>query len=116
MKKKIAATLILVTMVLVIFASCATPAKQIVGTWESETSILGVETKTTYVFNEDGTGSITTVLDLKTDITYSITDEKLTITMNTLGIETDTQYTYDFEGDTLTLVGNGMTITMTKQK
>lgn len=115
MKKKFVAVLLMVTVVLMLFASCATPEKQILGTWESVDSVLGVETTTTYVFNDDGTGSITSVLDLKFDITYSITDEKLTITANTLGMESNSEYTYDFEGNTLTLIGNGETIVLTKK-
>lgn len=112
MKRAVAFALVIV-MALCLF-SCAKPAEKILGSWKYQSSVLGVVTETTYVFNEDGTGSKTNVLEIK--FTYAITEDKLLITTSTLGIENTEEYSYEFSGDELVLTGEKDTLTLQKVK
>lgn len=96
-------TLCITMAVLLLFAfgACASAEKSIVGTWKSQKTVLGVVTETTYIFNEDGTGSKSTVFT--TDFTYSFSDDKLLITTSTLGIKSTDEYEFSFDGDKLIL-------------
>ena len=103
MKKK-AIIFALVLIILVTFLSaCASPEKKIIGTWRSQTTILGVVTETKYEFKEDGTGSKTTVLEIP--FTYSIEGDTITITTTVLELELDEEFTFEINGDTLSLTG-----------
>ena len=103
MKKK-AIILALVLIILVIFlTACASTEKKIVGTWRSQTTVLGIVTETKYEFKEDGTGSKTTVLEIP--FTYSIEGDIITITTTVLELELDEEFTFEINGDTLVLDG-----------
>lgn len=107
-------TLLLILCALaVLLSSCMIPSKMIVGEWTSNQSLLGVEVETTYVFNEDGTGEIKT-FGLSQGITYEINGDKLNVSTELLGVKNTEVYEYTFEGDTLTLVGDNATLTLTK--
>ncbi len=112
MKKIIAIVLVAVLFVGIMLTSCSAE-KSIIGTWKSQNSIAGIVTETTYVFNEDGTGTRKTVLDIK--FTYEFVEDKLNITTETLGVEFVEEYTYDFSSsNTLTLTDEKGTITLNK--
>lgn len=110
MKRAIAALLVMVLVLTL--CSCASPEKAIVGTWKSQNTVLGVVTETKYVFNEDGTGTMTNIIDI--GFTYAFVDEKLVITTETLGIQSSTEYTYQFDGSKLTLRNDNDTINLEK--
>ena len=97
----------------VLTVSCGA-AERIVGTWKNQNTVLGVVVETTYVFNEDGTGSIGALLDIPINMTYVVEKDVLTITYNTLGVETIIEYTVAFSGETLTLTNDSETITLKK--
>lgn len=113
MKKALICILLIITVILT--ASCTT-AERIIGTWKNQTSVLGVVVETTYVFNEDGTGTVGTLLDIPLDMTYTLDGDILTVTTSTLGVETVTQYTVSFDGDSLVLANDNETITLNKAK
>ena len=93
--------------------SCASAEKQIIGEWVDTNNILGIETETVYVFNEDGTGTKKALLTA--DFTYTIKDDKLFLTYNTLGIETTDEFTFELKDDTLTLTKGGNVVTLDRK-
>ncbi|MBR2867828.1 MAG: hypothetical protein IKB88_02020 [Clostridia bacterium] len=102
--KKVLSVVIAVCVLIVSFAGCtAISEKLIVGEWTANTSILGVSTKTTYLFNEDGTGSISTVMGIEIAVDYTIDEETLIIITDTPALQKTFKYTYEFEDDTLVL-------------
>ena len=113
MKKAISIVLV-VLMLVCVLTSCGTG--KLVGTWTRQYTVLGVVTEDKFVFNEDGTGTMTTVLGIDLDITYTAEDGKLVVTFNTLGIETNVEYTYKFEKGNLLLTSEGETLEFEKQK
>lgn len=113
MKKAISIVLV-VLMLVCVLTSCGTG--KLVGTWTRQYTVLGVVTEDKFVFNEDGTGTMTTVLGIDLDITYTAEDGKLVVTFNTLGIETNVEYTYKFEKGNLLLTSDGETLEFEKQK
>ena len=105
-----------ICLIFILLCSCsAVSGIAIVGEWQSDDSILGVEIETTYVFNDDGTGEMTTVLGLSQDFTYEFKGDKLNITTEILGIKNTEVYDYTFKGDVLTLEGDNSTIELTKK-
>lgn len=109
--------IIAVCMAFLLLCSCAAVSSvAIVGEWESNESVLGVDIETTYVFNDDGTGELKTVLGLTQAFTYEFEGDKLTIATETLGIKNTEVYSYTFEGDVLTLEGDNSTIELTRKK
>ena len=111
--RKVIAGLLLCVMVFAL-CSCAISEKLIVGTWKSQTTVLGVVTETKYTFNEDGTGTKSNVLDI--NFTYSFEEGKLLITTSTLGIENTEKFSYSFKGNKLVLSGDQETINLEKVK
>lgn len=109
MNKKLLIPILLIIACLL--AACS-PEKAIIGTWKHQSTVFGVVTETTYVFNEDGTGTKTSLLTV--EFTYTITGDVLTITTSTFGIESSDEYTCKFEGSKLTLTGNSETLTLEK--
>jgi uncharacterized lipoprotein YehR (DUF1307 family) len=109
--KKIVAVMLVFVMMLGL-CSCASPEKSIIGTWKHQSTVLGVVTETTYIFNEDGTGEKSSVIDVA--FTYSFSDDKLLIKTSTLGIENTEVYSYEFSGDKLVLTGEKDTIDLQK--
>lgn len=108
----------IVTLLIVICAmmvcACSTD-KSIVGTWKSQSTVLGVVTETTYVFNEDGSGSKRGIVDIP--FTYSIDGNKLTITTNVIGVDISTkEYAFERSGDILELRSGNEYIKLTKEK
>ena len=77
--------------------------KLVVGTWIAKKNTIGLISETEYIFNEDGTGSMSTILDIKVAITYKIDEENLTIVTDTPTLKKTYVYTYDFVDDTLIL-------------
>ena len=112
--KKILAV-VLVAVLALAFCACF-PEKQIIGTWKNQETVLGVVVETTYVFNEDGTGTMSVGNVVPVELEYSFKDDKLNITVNTLGIKTTTEYSFDFKGDELTLTNGSNSIKLVKQK
>ncbi len=110
MKRFFATSLVIVMAFLLV--ACSAPEKSIVGTWKSQSTVLGVVTETEYVFNEDGTGTKSSVLDI--DFTYTIGEEKLTITTVTLGIESKDEYSFEFKDNKLALTNDSETISLSK--
>ena len=85
--KKAIVLILAVLMMLSVFTACS--GGNITGTWIRYDTILGVVTEEKFVFNDDGTGSMTTILGIETDMTYTAEDGKLIVTVSTLGIETE---------------------------
>ena len=112
--KKAISVLLAVVVVLTLCSCVALDEKAIIGTWKNQNTVLGVVTETEYVFNEDGTGSITNLVSVP--FTHSFEEGKLIITTSTLGIKNTTEYSYDFEKDSLTLTDDSDTIKLEKVK
>ncbi len=100
--KKVLALSVALIMVLCLFACSA--KNLLVGSWEHEETVLGVVTRSTYVFNEDGTGKTTTVLGIELDMTYVVDGDKLSITTETLGVESTKEYTFELTVNELTII------------
>lgn len=107
--KKTILTLLIVVMLALIGCSAE---HTIIGTWTNQTTILGIDAETTYVFREDGTGSKKTILE--TDFTYEISGDKLTITTSVLGIESTDEYTVDVSWNELKLTDGDETLIFEK--
>lgn len=105
---------LLVFVIVISLCACVAPEKVIVGTWKSQTTVLGIVTETKYTFNEDGTGTKSNVIDVS--FTYSFEDDKLVITTSTLGIENTDKYAFEFKGDSLTLTNDKETVNLEKVK
>ena len=99
-------------ILLLVCVSCSS-ARSLVGTWSSETTLLGVSTETRYTFRSDGTGTVANVVNL--DFTYKTSGDTLYVTTSVLGVETTQKYTFSIEGSTLTLNGDYETISLIKQ-
>ena len=112
--KKIISIALVVLMLICVLASCG--QKSVVGTWTRQYTVLGVVTEDKFVFNEDGTGTMTTILGIDLDMTYTAEDGELIVTVNTLGVETDITYSYKFEKGNLILTSGGETLEFIKQK
>ncbi len=112
MRKNIA--ILLLVGMLFVLCSCASPEKEIIGTWKNQSTVLGVVVETTYTFNEDGTGTESSVLSV--DFKYSFEGDKLLITTSILGLESTEEYSYEFDGDKLVLTGDDETIDLEKVK
>lgn len=116
MKKVISLILVAVIAVCALSGCAAIAEAVIVGTWTSQTSILGVAAETEYVFNEDGTGSISAIIDVGVAIKYTIEEDTLTIVTDTPILQKTFKYTYELDGDNLILTDDsGNTITLTKK-
>lgn len=109
--KRILSCLALFAVVMGLYA-CSMAQISIVGTWTHTSSILGIETESTYTFNDDGTGKISGVLDV--DFTYAFSKDELFITTNTLGIELTEKYTFEFKEDKLILTSGNTTMELVK--
>lgn len=77
--------------------------KLIVGTWIAKKNVLGLVSETEYVFNEDGTGSMSTVLGIKVATTYTIDEDTLSIVTDAASLRKTYVYKYDFVDDSLVL-------------
>lgn len=106
MRKTLIALLVMVMVVTL--CACSAPEKAVIGTWKSQTTILGVVTETTYTFNEDGTGTMANLVDV--DFTYSFTEDKLLITTTTLGIKNTEEYSFEIKSDEMTLIAEEDTV------
>lgn len=115
--KKVISLVMVAVIAIFSFCGCDTIAEAvIVGTWTSQASILGVVAETEYVFNEDGTGSISAVLDVGVAITYTIEEDTLTIVTDTPILQKTFKYTYELDGSDLILTDeSGKTFTLTKK-
>ncbi len=113
----------IVAAVLFVLAACSAQDR-IVGTWKSQTTVLGVVTEQEYVFNEDGTGSTPGILGIPAAMTYTIDGNSLVVKNAVLdaaeeivGKDLSTTYTVEFGIDTLTLIDkDGEEIKLTKSK
>ena len=104
---------VMLVLVLVGLSGCVNPEKAIVGTWVHTSTVMGAEFETTYVFNADGTGTITNMFSVK--FTYTFADDKLLITTTTLGTSNTESYTFAFEKDQLILTGSKDVIILDKR-
>ena len=109
--KKAVAVVLLVAIVLGLCA-CTLAEKMILGTWKTQTKVLGLETEVSYTFKEDGTGVRSGVLDL--DFTYTMDGDRLTITTSVLGVDMDEEYTFQISGKELVLTRESETITLVR--
>lgn len=119
--KKILCSVMVLCLVFTCLCSCqgAFYEKRIVGEWTTKTNILGsgVVTETTYVFNEDKTGSVSGILGLDIATTYTIDETNLVIVTDTALLQQTFSYTYEFDGDLLILTDSeGTQTTLTKVK
>ena len=112
--KKAIVLILAVLMMVSVFTACSNG--KITGTWIRNDTVLGVVTEEKFVFNEDGTGSMTTILGIETDMTYTAEDGKLIISVSALGIETEREYTYEFSKGNLLITADGETREFEKQK
>ncbi len=114
MKKLI--SVILICICILSFTACqALSEKMIVGTWKTQTDILGIVTESEYIFNEDGTGTMSTVLGIGIAMKYTVGDDSITIVTDTPALQKTFVYTYEFDADTLILTDDkGDSITLTK--
>lgn len=103
---------LLIAVMLVGLCACGLQQMRVVGTWKHKSSVLGVATETTYVFESDGTGKKTNVLDIP--FTYSVSDGKLRITTSVLGIETTEEYSLSFDGSKMVMTGKNETLVLEK--
>ena len=117
MKKFLCVALAFIVMAVSLAGCAALTEKAIIGTWTSQTTVLGVVAETEYTFNEDGTGSLSTGgLGIGIAMNYTINEDKLTITTNTLGVQITTEYTFELDGDSLILTDkDGSVTTLTKE-
>lgn len=106
MKRTVAVMLVLALSL----CACTLAEKLILGTWKSQTKVLGVVTEVSYTFNDDGTGLRSGALD--TSFTYVIEEDRLTITTSVLGIDVDEEYTFQISGSKLVLTGENETLTL----
>ena len=121
---KIISLLVALLMLVTALAACS-PKMMIKGTWVKQDSVLGIVTETTYVFNEDGTGSMSTVLGIDIPMTYTIDSSKLTVKIDTidvaedvleqLGIDYSIEYSYSIVGNKLTLSDGKKDMVFTKK-
>ena len=109
--KKAVAVVLLVAIVLGLCA-CTLAEKMILGTWKTQTKVLGLETEVSYTFKEDGTGVRSGVLDM--DFTYTMDGDRLTITTSVLGVDVDEEYTFQISGKELVLTRESETITLVR--
>ena len=109
--KKTVAVVLLVAIVLGLCA-CTLAEKMILGTWKTQTKVLGLETEVSYTFKEDGTGVRSGVLDM--DFTYTMDGDRLTITTSVLGVDMDEEYTFQISGKELVLTRESETITLVR--
>ena len=109
--KKAVAVVLLVAIVLGLCA-CTLAEKMILGTWKTQTKVLGLETEVSYTFKEDGTGVRSGVLDM--DFTYTMDGDRLTITTSVLGVDLDEEYTFQISGKELVLTRESETITLVR--
>lgn len=111
MRKFVAIMLVAVTLML---CACS-PAKRIVGSWKTQSTVLGVVVETTYVFNEDGTGKKCGAVDIP--FTYAVEESKLRISTSVIGVEvSQKEYEISFKGSTLVLTNGDELIELTKVK
>jgi len=92
--------------------SCSERA-DLVGTWKTSATFLGVVTETSYEFRENSTGIRRSgILDLGTSFSYNISvseqgigqeSGELEITTSILGVKSTEHYLYALEGDSLRL-------------
>lgn len=116
--KKIVSLIIIACMALTActFFGCKSAEESIIGTWTTQTTVLGVITENSYTFHEDGTGKSTTVLGVGLGFDYSIDGNMLTIKYSVLGIETSKDnFTFEISGDKLTLNDGDKTVTYTRK-
>ena len=110
------ALVLLVILAVFTLVSCSLESK-IQGTWEETNNLLGVDIKTEYTFNDDGTGKIKVAGELAVDMTYTVDGDTLTITTDMVITKSTETYKASIDGDTLTLVGeNGLETTLTRVK
>lgn len=103
--KKILSAFVALLVIIIGLSGCtdALGEQLIIGTWSTQTNILGVVTETEYTFNEDGTGSMSTVLGIGIATTYTIDEDKIIIITDTPTLQKTFTYTYEFVEDTLVL-------------
>lgn len=111
--KKIVSIVLAVLMLLCVMTACG--EKSVVGTWTRQYTVMGVVTEDKFVFNEDGTGTMTTILGIDIDMTYTAEDGELVVIVTTLGVDTDIKYSYAIEKGKLLLTSGGETMEFEKQ-
>lgn len=113
--KKVISIVTLLAIVLSFAACGGVTKKSISGTWEGSTEVLFVEAKYRYIFNEDGTGTVTAPgIGVGLAMTYTLEKDVLSITTTMVGISNTEVYTVALEKDTLTLTKGDSVITLTR--
>jgi hypothetical protein len=85
--------------------------KSVVGTWSAQQG----ETTITYVFNEDGSGSMDIGSGITLPITYETDKDTLTLKYSMLGSEVSMEYGYVLSKKTLTLTDGDSSVTLEQQ-
>ncbi len=115
MKAKLSVVLaVLLVVCTFAFAACSSVEEQIVGTWKSQQTTLGVVTESSITFNADGTGSASGLLGITGNMNYVITEDYITLTYNVFGVESSATYQFVIDGDTLNLTKDATTVTYTR--
>lgn len=95
---------LILSLLLLLSACGAISELRLQGTWQGEIEVLGFTTKTEFLFNEDGSGSMTSALGIGIAMEYTLEDDQLTIVTKTPVLQTTLRYTIAFEGDVLHLI------------
>ena len=100
MKKALICAVLILSLVSI--ASCGN-SELIIGTWKAQTSVIGDTVETTFVFNEDGTGSMGIAPDISVPMTYKLSRGTLAVTTSVFGLKNTIKYSVSFDGDNMTL-------------
>lgn len=109
--KKFIKMLVVMSAAVMMLSMAACGKKSVIGTWScTENNVT-----TTYVFNEDGTGTMDIGSGIVLNIQYKTDKDKLTVEYSMLGKQNSIEYTYLIEKNALTLSDSSASITLTKQ-
>jgi len=123
--KKVLSVVLVICLAASLFSGCAALTgkmneAKLVGTWENKVDLgfFGVSYDKTYIFNDDGTGSMPVLdgsISLDINFTYTVEENTLTIVTDSENYSKTLVYTMAFEEDTLTLTDqNGEENVLTK--
>lgn len=108
--KKTLCIILAVMLLAVSLCACGTDSKSIVGSWSGSSEGIAI----TMTFEKDGTGSMSALGGLAVEnFTYKIEGASLTVTTTD---DDTTVFDYSLDGDSLTLIGDGETVTFSRVK
>lgn len=113
MKKATSVLAVVIILTIILTACSGTENKTITGTW----TVTEDSTTMTFELNTDGTGSVSTLGGLlSVDFAYKLKGNTVTfyeINEDVLGSD---PFIYELKGDTLKLIRDGETMTLTREK